>query len=94
MGDAVCSVSNSNEDINILMIKRTKSSKNNRWKKEVHGVVVSCLVDSSSVSADSTFFFSSVRLSSVAVKNKRRNDRAFDRCERKKFKLFTQKGKE
>ena len=85
MDDAVCSVINSNEDINILIIKRMKSSKNNRWKKEVHGVVVSCLVDSSSVSADSTLVFSSVRLSSVAVKNKRRNDRTFDKCEGKNY---------
>lgn len=69
----------------ILMIKRMKSSKNERWKKEVHEVVVSCLVDSSSVSADSTLVFSSVRLSSVTIRNKRRNNRAFDRCEGKKL---------
>lgn len=62
-----------------------KSSKNERWKKEVHEVVVSCLVDSSSVSADSTLVFSSVRLSSVTVRNKRRNNRTFDRCEGKKL---------
>lgn len=43
MDDAVsCSVSNSNEDINIPMIKRIKSSENNGWKRQVQGGVVSC----------------------------------------------------
>lgn len=63
------SVGNSKKDTNILMFKTIKSSKNKGWKRQVHGNVVSCFFDSSSVSADSTLVFRCVRLSSVAGKN-------------------------
>lgn len=74
MGDALsCCVKSSNEDICILMIKRIKSSKKKKnkkqWKRQVCGGVESHFFDSSFISADSTLVFRCVRLRSVAVKN-------------------------
>lgn len=73
MADVVfCSMNNENINILIILILillRIKSSRNDGWKKHVHGGVMSYFFDSSSVSADSTLVFRCVRLSSVAIKN-------------------------
>jgi len=65
-------VRSSIEDMNILMIKRIKNSKNYGWKRQVHGGVVPCFFDSSSVSTDSVLVFRSLRQLCVCKELKER----------------------